>query len=407
MSYTIQNLKQDLEGVLHGTTVNQITNLNGLINRASRQFLLDLDPQEMKRINQFTNPIFNAIYDYALPVDLKGNKIIDIRPQVNRQLNEVFVQDYGQAFDLNKLLTRQDQFTINFNSGIKTVRINAPSIRPGVTINDASSPTSNGVWSAGGGASSIGTDNVNFVSNGGAITCNLLAGQASGYLENSTMGLSDLTSHLNQSTLFLWTYLPTASSVTSVELRWGSSASNYYSRTATLTQTGTAFQNGWNLLSFNWLGSTVVGTPDVTKINYLRVTWNYDSTLQTGVHLDNVISNLGSILEIVYYSKNLFKDSSTSAWQETVTDDSNIINLDTDSYKIFFDLVSFLCIQQQQGADALFYDGNFFGQQYQAGLLRYKSLYKSEIQKPQQIYYKPNQPAYNKYINGRSYGNNP
>lgn len=48
MSYNILDLKNDLEGVLHGTTNNQIQNLDGVINRAARQLLLDLDPQETK-----------------------------------------------------------------------------------------------------------------------------------------------------------------------------------------------------------------------------------------------------------------------------------------------------------------------------------------------------------------------
>ena len=102
MSYSVQQLKVDLEGVLHGTTTNEITNINGLINRAARQLLLDLDAQETKRTVEFTTPIFNTVTDYAIPADVKGNKLIDIRPQVKRIPRDIWTQAYNQAFDIAK-----------------------------------------------------------------------------------------------------------------------------------------------------------------------------------------------------------------------------------------------------------------------------------------------------------------
>jgi hypothetical protein len=68
---------------LHGTTLSQVENISGVFNRAARQLLLDIDPQETKRIEQLASPIFYQVYDYAPPADLKGQKIIDIFPQVN------------------------------------------------------------------------------------------------------------------------------------------------------------------------------------------------------------------------------------------------------------------------------------------------------------------------------------
>ena len=67
--YDIQTLKQDITGMLHGTTANQIVGLTSdtnynLINRAARQLLLDLDPQETKRIVEFVGPIFNSVFAY-------------------------------------------------------------------------------------------------------------------------------------------------------------------------------------------------------------------------------------------------------------------------------------------------------------------------------------------------------
>lgn len=400
MAYSITNVLADLEGVLHGTTVNQITNTFGIYNRAARKLLLDLDPQETKRILPFANPIFTDVFDYAIPVDLKGNKVIDIRPQVNRTAIDIWQQSYNQAFDVSKLASFNNQFTVNFNTGIKTIRIEAPFLPPPVPLNLADSITGNGTWSTAGAASNLSVNNQNFVSSSSSLQFDLAALGASGSLVNSTSQAQNIANMLNQGTLFLYTYLPTGSNFTSVELQWGSSAGDYYSRTVTLTQQNTAFQNGWNLLAYNWLGATVVGAPDPTAITYLNVVWNYNGTAQTGVLLDSITANLGSILEVEYYSKYLFRDATTGAFQETVTNLSNLVNLDTESYQLFFNLVAYFAVQQQQGIDAVAFDGNFFLQQYNEGLEKYKSMYKSEVQKPKSVYYLQPKPGYNKFNSG-------
>jgi hypothetical protein len=102
-----------------------------------------------------------------------------------------------------------------------------------------------------------------------------------------------------------------------------------------------------------------------------------------------------------YYSKFLFRDAITGAWQETVTDSSNLVNLDTESYNLFLYQSTYLAAQQQQGLGALFFDANYFLQLYQQDLKRYKSIYKSEVQIPQSTYYTPTNPRYTQYI-GRS-----
>ena len=401
MSYSILNLKQDLTGILHGTQLNQIQGLDNLINRAARQLLLDCDPQETKRIALFSAPIFNSVYDYPIAADVKGNKLIDIRPQVSRIPRDVWSQAYNQAFDVAKqnVFSLANMFTMNFNTGIKTIRINAPVLNSPVIINQADSTTSNGTWSAAGTASGLTVNNTNFAQGAGALQFDATTGAA--YVENSTMGAVDLTAHLNQSSLFVWVYVPTGSNLTSVALRWGSSSSAYYTRTVTQNQDAVAFVNGWNLCQFQWSGATTVGSPTVSSIKYIRVTLNLTASA-TACLVNGIDSILGQILEYEYYSKYLFRDSTTGVFQEIVTDDSNLVNLDTESYNLLCNLCAFLAAQQQQGLDATFYDGSFFQQQYQAGLVRYKSMYKSELQKPQTTYYTQPNTSMSRFI-GRNW----
>lgn len=401
MSYTVTDLKNDLSGTLHGTTVNQIQNLDGVINRAARQLLQDVDPQETKRTVEFVAPIFNSVFDYPIADDVKGNKIIDIFPQVQRLPIDIWLQSYNQNFDIAKqnIFSSANMFTMNFNSGIKTIRINAPYLNNPDIINQADSISVNGTWAVGGTASNLEVNNTNFAQGTGSLQFDAATGSA--YIENSTMSAVDLSEVVNQSSLFVWVYVPDASDLTSVNLRWGSDSSNYYSSTVTVNQQGNAFVNGWNLCQFDWATATVVSSPNSSAIDYVRVTLAVTGSL-TACKVNGINSILGTILSYEYYSKYLFRNAITGAFQEKVLDDSDIINLDTDSYNLLFYQAQYLASQQQQGKDAVGYDGPFALKQYTEGLKRYMALYKSELQKPQGIYYKKPDTTYNRVI-GRGF----
>lgn len=395
-NYSVLNAKADLTGIIHGTTLNKVQNLNGLFNRAARQLLADLDPQETKRYT-LTGAVFAQVYDYAAPTDLKGTKIIDIAPQVNRNPSDVFLSKYNQAFDIGKNFSIQDMFTVIYNQGLRSLRMNFNNAPAPDVIDTISAISENGTYAVGGGADDLTEDNQNFVVGGGSLQFNLLAAQSTGYLENSTLEPVDLTSEYNQGTQFLWIYLPDASAVTAVNLRWGSSSSAYWANSVSLNQSGTAFTDGWNLLAFSWPSSST-GSPDVTAVNYIRVTFTYDTTLQTGILVNGLTSQLGSLLNLEYYSEDLFRDAITGAFQATVTDDSNLINLGIESYNIFLNQLAYIVAQQLQGKDALQFDANFFKGLYNDGVTKYKNTYKSEVQKPQTTYYNMPSKGYTSYL---------
>lgn len=395
MAYTIQTAINDLAGVTHGTTVNKIPNLYGAINRAARAVLLDVDPKETQRIVQLSQ-VFNNVFDYAVPTDLKGDKIVDLRIQAGRKPGDIFQQGYSQDFDANKLTSFKNKIITQWNTGIKTLRIEAPTLTAPLVLSDTSSLTG---WATTVGASTLTLDTTNNVAGGGALTFNLAAGSASGYVENSILSAIDLSTHVSTSTLFMWVYMPTGASVTSVDLRWGSSSANYYNYTTTVSQQGTAFVNGWNILAFPWVSATKTGTPVNTSYTYSRVTVNYNSTLQTGFKVDNITSNLGYIFELQYYSKFLFRDPSTNAFQESVTDATDnlkLINLDTESYNLFFNKLVMFVAQQLQGSDAA-YDATFFDSEYEKGIKLYKAQNLSENMLKGSTYYQINRPRYRRF----------
>ncbi len=401
MSYAVLDLKNDVVGILHGTTANQIQNFDGVINRAAREVLLDVDPQETKRQVEFVAPIFNTVFDYPIAADVKGNKIIDIYPQVQRLPQDIWTQAYNQMFDVAKqnIFSMANMFTVNFNSSLKTLRVNAPWLNPPVILNQIEGIALNGTWAAAGTASNLAVSNTNFAQGSGSLQFDATTGAA--YIENSTMTAVDLSTVEDQSSLFVWIYVPTASNLTSVNLLWGSSSGNYWSSTVTQTQQATAFVNGWNLCQFVWSSASETGTPDSSAIDYARITLNVTASA-TACKVNGLNSILGTILSYEYYSKYLFRDASTGTYQETVEEDSDLINLDVESFNLLTYKTAELSVQQQQGADALQYDGPYFANKYQQALMRYKAMYKSEMQKPQSQYYATPQTSYNNLL-GRGF----
>lgn len=396
MRYTYTNLKNDVVAMLHGTTLDQISNFEGLVQRSVAELLLEVDLKETKRTTQITTPIFNSIYDYACPIDLKGNKVIDIFPQVNRYSTNVLGQTYNREFDRTKGLGLNN-FTIIDNMGVgKSIRISYNNSLQGITLSDCSSINSNGLWSTTG--ENLREDNVYFVSNSSSLSFDLTdTGQS---ILNTTLKSLDLTNHENQSTIFLWVYMPIALNFESIELRWGSDINNYWFKINTIANNDIAFQNGWNLIPFNWSGSSLIGNPDITKINYLEVIFNTNGESMTGVKIDNIISQLGSIMLMEYYSKYLFMNGLTGALLEkplsTINPNDIIINLDTDSYHLLTYKVAMNCFQQQAGANSGL-DYQMIDNLYRKGIQQYKSQYKSEIIPITTQYYKKRRNGYSQF----------
>lgn len=382
----INTLLSDISSAFHGTTTNKIPNIYGHINRAARQVIQDVDPKETQRIVQLGSQLFDDVYDYPCPVDLKGDRIIDLRLQAGRLPFDVFTQGYAQNFDANKSVSFQNKIYTQWNTGVKTLRVEAPTLITPTTLTSTGTITG---WTATPGAQNISLDTNYNVAGGGAIQFDLAAGNANGSIQISTLNPTDLTSLVNIGTGFVWVYLPTAASITSIDVAWGSSSSNYYHSTLSTTQQGTVFQNGWNLLSLPWVSATKVGTPVNTTYSFVKCTVNYNSTLQTGVKFCNLMFAPGYIFELQYYSKYLFRNPSTNAFVEKIVDvtqNAYLINLDTDSYNILFNKTAFFIAQALQGADAE-YDATYWDAEYQNALMRYKGLNPSETMLKGSSYY--------------------
>jgi len=378
MSLTIADLQDNLQGMIHGSSVSKISNIFSLFGRAASSVLLDVDLAETRRVQQIPNALYDSILDYSAPTDLKGNRIIDIRPSGERSGSDNLNQSFGKEFDLMK---NNSSYTVRQNKGIKTVRISKSLTAP-TLLHDCSSLTSNGTWTASGVAIALAADTVNFVTGSGSLRFNS-SGAGTASITNSTLNAIDISS-LTDGSLFLWFYTPTGSSVTAVSLLWGSSATDYYSVSATTNHFGQAFANGWNLVRFDQTSAATTGAPDATVVNYLKVNLAVSGALSS-LRVDNIVDIKGVAWEMEYYSKYLFADGTTGAWKEFPTDISDTINLDTESMDVYLRKCAVETYGQLQGASL---DRQQAEVDYAKALSRYKSLYKSETVEPRQFYYR-------------------
>lgn len=113
--YLVSDLKNDVSRKLHGTSLNKVEGVYDLVNESARQLLADIDPKKTIRIEQLSDPVLTyGIYRFEVPTDLKGDKIIDIRPLALRNSDDNWSKNSMERFNRFK---STGTFNVEYNSG--------------------------------------------------------------------------------------------------------------------------------------------------------------------------------------------------------------------------------------------------------------------------------------------------
>ena len=338
MLVTIAQAQSDIAGKMKGTSIKQVKDFYGTARAAANRMLGRIDLQETIRIVTSTTPFYDNVNDYAFVNDFK--RMIDIRPQARDTRRNVPGRSIFSETTPRQFLTRLDSnsFSIRWNNMVRTLRAQILPQGNTILMDSFDSATANGSWTPTGDISNLQTEVLNYVEGNSSLKMDLSGSTGTGYIENSTATVTDLSAFYYEDTSFLYFFIPSgfSSQFTNFKLRRGSSASAYKEQTVTTQYDGTAFTDGWNFLRFDWSLATTTGSPDNTKNTYRRFT----VTTQTGTAIANCIidywSNaLGKLSEFEYYSENLFRDSTGSTWKNTPTAPTDLINVGPLSYEIF------------------------------------------------------------------------
>lgn len=383
---TVASFKSDLIRKLHGTSLSKVQSVYDVIAEAGRNTLTTIDPQETIRVATIENALFDDVYSYTCPSDLKGDKIIDISPQVNRVTSQNYTKVLVEKFNRDKSLK---DINILYKNGTKFLRIKEDVTPNKKTISDVNATTG---WSASGSGTNITLDQLNFVTGSKSLNFDINTADTTAIIENSTLSSVDLSDEEDQNSVFVWVFIPDSTKITSFTIRIGSSSSDYHSKQVTTTHDSQAFSNGWQLLRFDLEGTTETGTVDWSAIDYFQLRIEHDQTGDTDFRIDSITAGIGEIFEIYYYTDSIFKGTD-GTYKTVPTLDTDVIQLETDAYNIMLYECVYLLSQELQGENGAF-DESFFrrildGDATKVGLYRrYGMSYPSQNKKARSSYYK-------------------
>lgn len=308
----------------------------GIVNFAVREVMRQLDLRSTKRIGAIVD-LFTDIYDMTCPPDLKGQKIIDLVPQVRRSPNFDVQLVPAEEFDRRKSFEKH-LVAFNDHDMLRKLRVAILVDSKKFTISPLDSLTSGGgTWTAVGDATNLRPDTQNYLEGTGSILWDIGAGAtgAAG-IQNTGLNTFDISNYLLQGSVFLWAYIQSASGIPNFTLQLGSNSSNYYQVQVTATNEGNAFSVGWNLLRFDLANATTSGSPVSTACTFASLVMHSSPAIATSPNwrFDGLVIENGMLNNVLYYSKYGWQDGSTGAWKENSTTSTDFLNVDTEEFNL-------------------------------------------------------------------------
>lgn len=324
------------------------TTIDGILNEAVREVTSDIDLYSMKRRVLLSLDGANAVpneavqgtytsaertkikiemdkYNFHAPHDLKGNAITDIQ----RRTEKV---DEWEMYSPEEFQRRKTMYSrmmaVENHSFLRKILASGIEDITKATIHSCDTYDGNGTWAADTTqVLSVFTITSNYVEGIGAVGFTTVSGTMTGGTLTLPSGMTaiDLAA-IEDHSLYMWVYIPFATGLTSIALKWGSSSSAYWSRTVNKQHDNCAFHVGWNLLRFPWADATETGSPDVTAVDYLQVTIIKGSTntAETGWMIDGITAHKDSLHDVIYYSEYGWQDANGVYLQEASTDTDTV-----------------------------------------------------------------------------------
>lgn len=258
-----------------------------------------------------TNIDYNeGITRYAVPSDFKA--AIDLEPYRTPRTTE-FVYTSPNSFDSDMVRTRR--FTIEQTDQSENIRIKHSGDH--TLIHGLTDYDSDGTWAASGDATGLADDTYDWFDLGGSTKFTASSG-TSMVLTNSTISSKDFSKYEERGSVYLNVNLPDVTNFTSVSIKWGTDASNYWTVTSTTDYLGDAVAAGWNKFKFAWPSSST-GTPDAADIQYAQITIAYSSGVTGTFRVENMFVSENVPLTLKYYSINMTYDVSETAQAQLFT----------------------------------------------------------------------------------------
>lgn len=321
MSFTVSDAitEMQLETKTVGKRISD-TDFILYLNRANQHYQTGYRMPTSERKTDLL--LFSGIYEYPAPSDFGG--LIPLRKPLGisstdfdqRTVRSLARWQYG-----NVLAVSYDRDTPYF-----VIRDTEGS---SMKLHGCDDYDADGTWVATGDGSGLEDDLNIFVEGTGSMKFTVTASGGTTTLTNSALtNPLDITDYLTKGYAFLDLQCPSGNTtaLTSVELRIGSDASNYYSLTGTTRYRGNTILGGWGPIGMAMSGKTTTGTPDYDSIDYLQVIITHGTTGVDGTYrLDNIMLAIPAYYQEPYYSSYNVLDGDGSTYKEEVTDTDDTI----------------------------------------------------------------------------------
>lgn len=319
-----------------------------LINSAVRISLTDLDFRGNIREAVLTPNLMDNQYDYALPADVKGDRIIDLRPQVtdSRGQFEEYNLVPNAEFDRRKKV-EDGIFTIVNDDLTRLLRVSAIVDDQTVRISSLEDSAWGSFDSDAVNDSDVKVDNDDYTEGNGAIrfqTDTTDSTDSAVGIQNDSIEDFDISAFLARGSAFVDAKLTVADTgIHQISLRLGSDSSNYYQISDSNQNDCAAFVAGWNKIRWDLQNKTTVGTPVDSAIDYAAIFWSRDTTTVALLHLndtdwgfDNLMLKRGKYYNLSYYSRYAWQDTAF-ALAENSTHDTHALLVQNDELEIIME----------------------------------------------------------------------
>ena len=326
---TVSELKDSVAGLLSGVDINNVDDLNATLERAVSNVLNKADVPESSGVQNIM--LYNGVYDYPIDPTIYGSALIDIAPQgVSRAFWQSTTKTGQQQFDRSTgYLPSGILAAFKYLNGVPVIRITSSQPIAQVVLDSMSETTG---WTAGGSTGTIYQDTAVFYQQPASLRFNLTGSSAGTLTKTVTNG--DLSSYQGVGVAFLAVYIPDSTTLTSIQLKIGSSASDYSSVTNTEGFLGAWTSNNWLLVDFDMSTANNTGTPDWSAIDYVQITINHTAT-QTNFRVGDLFICQPSANQIFYQSAAVFKAASGTSWSQNITLSTDTVIFNTPAYTIY------------------------------------------------------------------------
>lgn len=338
MLHTVSNLKYSVAGLLSGIDINLVDDANGCIERAASTLVQKADVPEASGIQNIT--LYSGVFDYACDPRIFGTAINDIRPQgISRNPNDFVTKLDQEDFDRTKkyYYPSGTMSTFQYSNGQPIIRIAAPFPTQQVIIDPMNAVgTSPNAWVASGTATGITQDVTNFYQSPASLRFTV-TGLGTGIVTKTLQSPLSLASYQGVGVAFLAIQIPsgaTATNLSTMALKIGSSSTNYDLVTASTGFLGSWVSGEWLLVAFDFSSVSTVGTPNWSDINYVQVQVGTLATL-TNFRIGGLFISLPSPAQILYQSAAIFLATGSTSPTVAITADTDTIILTDPAYNIF------------------------------------------------------------------------